>query len=121
MLRATISRIPNSGSGLLLSLILVAMLPVSTYAQIGGVDLDTVRAGPLDNGKMWTSEYPPAEYFTETYGFDASADWFERARMPALRIPGCSSSFVSADGLVMTNHHCARRCISRGIFYYGKA
>ena len=62
---------------------------------------------------MWTFEYPPAQYFTETYGFDASADWFERARMPALRIPGCSAAFVSPYGLVATNHHCVRGAVAR--------
>lgn len=72
------------------------------------VDLDTVRAGRFDAGKMWTFEYAPADYFTATYGFDANDAWFERARLSALRVPGCSASFVSADGLLATNHHCIR-------------
>ncbi len=113
MKRATIARAPQTGLGFLLLLTLMVLLSVSTYAQIGGIDLDTVQAGPLDNGKMWTFEYPPAQYFTETYGFDASADWFERARMPALRIPGCSAAFVSPYGLVATNHHCVRGAVAR--------
>ncbi len=66
------------------------------------------RAGRFDAGKMWTFEYAPSDYFTETYGFDANEAWFERARMAALRIPGCSASFVSSNGLLATNHHCVR-------------
>ncbi|HEX9886225.1 MAG TPA: S46 family peptidase [Longimicrobiales bacterium] len=69
---------------------------------------DTLRPGRFDFGKMWTFEYPPTEYFTSTYGFDANPGWFENARLAALRIPGCSASFVSPNGLVVTNHHCAR-------------
>jgi hypothetical protein len=57
---------------------------------------------------MWTFEYPPSEYFSQTYNFDANAKWFEKARMASLRIPGCSASFVSPHGLLVTNHHCAR-------------
>ncbi|HKJ02162.1 MAG TPA: S46 family peptidase, partial [Longimicrobiales bacterium] len=70
------------------------------------------RPGRFDFGKMWTFEYAPAEYFSSTYGFDASPGWFERARLAALRIPGCSASFVSPHGLVVTNHHCARGAVS---------
>jgi hypothetical protein len=70
--------------------------------------LDTIRAGRFDFGKMWTFEYAPSEYFTTTYGFEADAAWFERARLSALRIPGCSASFVSPNGLLVTNHHCVR-------------
>ena len=70
--------------------------------------LDTVRAGRFDNGKMWTFDQPPLQYFREAYGFAPDAAWFERARLGALRIPGCSASFVSPNGLVMTNHHCGR-------------
>jgi len=86
----------------------LAVLTQPAEAQIGGVDLDTIRAGRFDYGKMWTFEYAPAEYFSETYGFDASPEWFDRARLSVLRIPGCSASFVSPHGLVATNHHCVR-------------
>ncbi len=91
----------------------VPFAPGVAGAQVGGVDLDTVRAGQFDYGKMWTFEYAPEAYFSETYGFDASAEWFDRARLSVLRIPGCSASFVSPDGLVATNHHCVRGAVSR--------
>ena len=69
---------------------------------------DATAPGRFDLGKMWTFEYAPAEYFSATYGFKADSAWFARARMAALRIPGCSAAFVSNDGLIITNHHCVR-------------
>lgn len=70
---------------------------------------DTVTAGIYDMGKMWTFDYPPSDYFTSTYHFTADDEWFRGVRMAALRFGrGCSASFVSENGLVMTNHHCAR-------------
>src|SRR5512141_1278373 len=66
------------------------------------------RPGRVDAGRMWTFEYAPARYFSETYGFAADSAWFARARLAALRIPGCSAAFVSDDGLILTNHHCVR-------------
>jgi hypothetical protein len=98
---------------LLLAGVLAAALPAAAAAQAGGADLDTVRAGRFDFGKMWTFEYAPKEYFSETYGFDASDAWFEQARLSVLRIPGCSASFVSPGGLVATNHHCVRGAVVR--------
>jgi hypothetical protein len=67
-----------------------------------------LRAGRYDNGKMWTFEYPPLDYFRETYGFAPDSAWFRTARLGTLRLPNCTASFVSPDGLVLTNHHCAR-------------
>jgi len=72
---------------------------------------DSSRAGRFDMGKMWTFENAPMAYFTETYGFQANQDWFDRARLAALRIPGCSAALVSPNGLVVTNHHCARGAV----------
>lgn len=77
------------------------------------VDLDTVKAQKFDTGKMWSFDYPPTEYFKKTYNFSPDESWFEHVRLSALRLPGCTSSFVSADGLIMTNHHCARGFLPR--------
>ncbi|MEE2897332.1 MAG: S46 family peptidase [Gemmatimonadota bacterium] len=78
-----------------------------------GVDLDTVQAGAFDQGKMWTFEFPPVDYIAQTHGFRPDEAWFEKARLGALRIPNCSASFVSPNGLVLTNHHCARDFITQ--------
>jgi len=75
--------------------------------------LDTVQAGAFDNGKMWTFEYPPLDYLRNTYGFSVDAEWFRDAHLATLRLPNCTASFVSPNGLVMTNHHCARESIEQ--------
>jgi hypothetical protein len=99
-----------------LSVILVSFFfSFQISAQSSGwMNLDTVKAGKFDNGKMWTFEYPPMDYFSEAYNFKPDEAWFEHVRMSALRFANyCSASFVSADGLVMTNHHCARQSITQ--------
>jgi hypothetical protein len=74
--------------------------------------VEDVKAGKFDTGRMWTFDYPPVEFFKTAYGFSPDKAWFEKARLGALRLPGCTSSFVSEDGLVMTNHHCARGALA---------
>ncbi len=74
---------------------------------------DTVKAGRFDTGKMWTFDNPPTQYFQEAYGFTPDQGWFDNARLGALRLPGCTASFISEDGLVLTNHHCARTALDK--------
>jgi hypothetical protein len=82
---------------------------VDSYAARKQAALDTIKARQFDGGKMWTFDDPPVDYLKKTYGFDASKQWLEDVRLSALRmVSGCSASFISGDGLVMTNHHCVR-------------
>ena len=75
------------------------------------INLEKIQAGQFDTGKMWTFDFPPMDYFAKTYNFTPSKEWFDKARLSALRLPNCTASFVSEDGLVMTNHHCARAAL----------
>jgi hypothetical protein len=64
-------------------------------------------------GKMWTFEDPPYEYWQAVYGFSPDQPWLDHARLASLRFGGgCSASFVSPRGLILTNHHCARDYIA---------
>lgn len=70
----------------------------------------TARA---DEG-MWTLNGFPAAKVEKKYGFRATSEWLDHVRMSSARLArGCSGSFVSANGLVMTNHHCAHSCIEQ--------
>lgn len=95
-------------------LLLIFAINTTSFAQGGkdnvyGIDMDTVQAKQFDMGKMWTFENPPLDYFEKTYGFRPTEEWLEHARTSALKLAyWCSASFVSEDGLIMTNHHCVR-------------
>jgi len=67
----------------------------------------------LGLGKMWTFERPPLAYLEREYGLKADEAWWNRMRLASLRFGrGCSASFVSPNGLILTNHHCARGAIA---------
>jgi hypothetical protein len=92
------------------------------YGQEGTGAVAAEQAAPLLTGveavdaaglgKMWTFDNPPLDYLQERYGFRPTQEWMDHLRLSALRSGGCSASFVSPDGLVMTNHHCSRGCIA---------
>ncbi len=67
--------------------------------------LSCPMTAPSDEG-MWLLNNPPRKLLKEKYNFDLSDAWLERAQRASVRFnSGGSGSFVSADGLVVTNHH----------------
>ncbi len=75
--------------------------------------IDRADVDPFDYGKMWTFENPPKEWFKEAYNFEPSDKWFDDVRKSSLKFASwCSASFVSPNGLIMTNHHCSRDAVT---------
>jgi Peptidase S46 len=72
-------------------------------------DSSKIKWSFSDFGTMWTFDSVPAERIQKEYGFSPSKEWLDEVRLSALQFAnGCSASFVSEDGLIMTNHHCGR-------------
>ncbi|MGZ3446349.1 MAG: S46 family peptidase [Myxococcaceae bacterium] len=83
-------------------------IPLTLLALVLAFAAPAVRA---EEG-MWTFDSFPSAKVEKAYGFSPDQAWLDHVRLSSVRLAlGCSGSFVSPDGLVMTNHHCARRCI----------
>jgi hypothetical protein len=61
---------------------------------------------------MWLYNAVPKDKIQSRYGFVLTQRWLDHARLASVRFMGASGSFVSPDGLLMTNHHVAARCIN---------
>jgi len=73
----------------------------------------SVAVPALADEGMWTYDNFPTAKMQAKYGWAPDAAWLDHARLGSIRLTsGCSASLVSSDGLVMTNHHCARECLS---------
>jgi hypothetical protein len=84
-----------------------SLLLVVSFNLTAQEDMSTPKR--FDFGKMWTFENPPKDWFKEAYNFTPDDKWFDDVRKSSLRFASwCSASFVSPNGLIMTNHHCSR-------------
>jgi hypothetical protein len=79
-----------------LSALLVALFTIS------GISIARADEG------MWTFNNVPRAEIKKRYGFDVTDAWLKKVQLASVRFNnGGSGSFVSADGLVLTNHHIA--------------
>ncbi len=86
---------------------------LSWFAAVAVILSCCVLTPPLraDEG-MWTFDNFPSKTVGEKYGFTPTQAWLDHVRLSSLRIAqGCSASFISPEGLVMTNHHCVVSCV----------
>ncbi len=60
---------------------------------------------------MWLFNHFPVDKIKAKYGFAPDQVWLDHVRLSSARAPNGSSSFVSGDGLIFTNHHIAQGCI----------
>ncbi|HEY0940673.1 MAG TPA: S46 family peptidase [Steroidobacter sp.] len=70
-------------------------------------------AALADEG-MWTFDNVPQAAIQEKYHTSLPKPWLDKLQRSITRFEsGCTGSFVSPDGLVLTNHHCAMSCLSQ--------
>ncbi len=63
---------------------------------------------PAEEG-MWTFDNLPLKQLAAQYNFHPTQAWLDHLRLSSVRLnDGGSGSFVSPDGLLLTNHHVAR-------------
>src|SRR2546423_7398664 len=66
---------------------------------------ESAASGFADEG-MWLFNAPPLKQLKEKYQFEPTQQWLEHLQKASVRFnSGGSGSFVSANGLVITNHH----------------
>ena len=86
----------------------VAILVVATVAAVPG--------NPVLKEGMWTFDNPPLKQLAAKYNFHPTQEWLDHLRLSSVRLnDGGSGSFVSSDGLLLTNHHVARGQLQKKI------
>jgi V8-like Glu-specific endopeptidase len=61
---------------------------------------------------MWTFDNFPRQVVKEKLGVDVTDAWLDHLRLATTRLEsGCTGSFISPEGLILTNHHCASECL----------
>jgi V8-like Glu-specific endopeptidase len=80
--------------GFLLGLICLAALPA------------------LADEGMWTFDNFPSSAVKQHYEADITPAWLDHVRLSTIRLTNCTASFVSPEGLILTNHHCVESCLA---------
>jgi len=87
-------------------------MPMTKAPLAAALALALASAAAMADEGMWTYNDFPVAQVGKAYGFTPDQAWLDHLRLSSVKFgSGCSGSIVSASGLVMTNHHCARTCI----------
>ncbi len=67
--------------------------------------LTTLGVPALADEGMWTFNNLPRAEIKKRYGFEVTDEWVKRVESATVRFPNGTGSFVSPEGLVLTNYH----------------
>ncbi|MGQ9577713.1 MAG: S46 family peptidase [Candidatus Aminicenantales bacterium] len=71
-----------------------------------------ILALPLSGDEgLWPFNQVPVDLIKKKYGITLTQQWLDHLRLASIRLGGASASFVSAQGLILTNHHVGQRAI----------
>ena len=89
------------------------VVATSLFSSISLIVATTALPSRAAEG-MWTFDNPPLQKMQKELGWSPDPAWLTHAMHASARLAfGCSGSFVSAGGLVLTNHHCAAECVEQ--------
>ena len=73
----------------------------------------TMCAAVAADEGMWTFDNVPRAAIAKKYGVTLTDQWLTTVQQAVIRLEtGCTASFVSGEGLVLTNHHCVAGCLA---------
>ena len=72
----------------------------------------TASLSAMANEGMWTFDNFPAAAVRQSFGANITPAWLDHVRLSTLRLTNCTASFVSREGLILTNHHCIEPCLA---------
>src|SRR5260370_19580918 len=73
--------------------------------------LGLLEGGAVGEDGMWRYTAVPKAQIKTKYGFEVTDPWLKHLQLSSIRFKYGSGAFVSADGLILTNHHVASDCL----------
>jgi hypothetical protein len=83
----------------------------SVYAALAASMVILCSPARADEG-MWTFHGFPFARANAALKTNIDQAWLDRVRMSTVRLANCTGSFISAEGLILTNHHCVEACLA---------